>query len=114
VLPGPEFNIMTTGTAISRANFGNTMVFNRINVSADAPNGTSIDLSELQAAFAADTTGNQMVDLLNRKMLHSTMSPAMKSTILTALAPISNTNTLAKAQQALYLVTTSSQYQVQR
>jgi Protein of unknown function (DUF1800) len=114
VLPGPEFNILTTGTAIARANFANTMVFGRINVGADAPNGTSIDLTELQAAFAADTTGNQMLELINRRMMHSTMSAAMKSSILTSLAPISNTNTLAKAQQALYLVTTSSQYQIQR
>lgn len=113
-LPGPEFNILTTGTAIARANFANTMVFGRINVGPDAPNGTSIDLSELQAAFAADTSGNLMLDLLNRKMMHSTMSPQMRSAILTSLAPITNTNTLAKAQQALYLVTTSSQYQIQR
>lgn len=113
-LPGPEFNIMTTGTAIARANFANTMVFNRINATVDAPQGTSIDLSELQAAFAADTSGNRMLDLLNQKMLHSTMSASMRSAILTSLAPIANTNTLAKAQQALYLVTTSSQYQIQR
>lgn len=114
VLPGPEFNIMTTGSAISRANFANTMVFNRINAGVDNPQGTSIDLSELQAMFAADTSGNLMLDLLNQKMLHSTMSASMRSTILTSLAPIANTNTLAKAQQALYLVTTSSQYQIQR
>jgi hypothetical protein len=113
-LPGPEFNILTTGTAIARSNFANTMVFGRIAVTADAPNGTSIDLTELQAAFAADTTGNLMLDLINRKMMHSTMSASMKSSILTSLAPIVNTNTLAKAQQALYLVTTSSQYQIQR
>jgi uncharacterized protein (DUF1800 family) len=114
VLPGPEFNIMTTGTAIARANFANTMVFNRINATVDAPQGTAIDLSELQAAFAADTSGNRMLDLLNQKMMHSTMSASMRSSILTSLAPILNTNTLAKAQQALYLVTTSSQYQIQR
>jgi len=113
-LPGPEFNIMTTGTAIARANFANTMVFNRINATVDAPQGTSIDLSELQAAFAADTSGNLMLDLLNQKMLHSTMSASMRASILTSLAPIVNTNTMAKAQQALYLVTTSSQYQIQR
>ena len=70
--------------------------------------------TELQAAFAADTSGNLMLDLLNRKMMHSTMSASMRSSILTSLAPIVNTNTLAKAQQALYLVTTSSQYQIQR
>lgn len=113
-LLGPEFNILTTGTAIARSNFANTMVFGRIAVGPDAPNGTSIDLSELQAAFAADTSGNLMLDLLNRRMMHSTMSPAMRSAILTSLAPITNTNTLAKAQQALYLVASSSQFQVQR
>jgi hypothetical protein len=114
VLPGPEFNILTTGSAIARANFANTMVFNRLNAGVDNPQGTAIDLSELQAMFAADTSGNLMLDLLNQKMLHSTMSASMRSSILTSLAPIANTNSLAKAQQALYLVTTSSQYQIQR
>ncbi|MDQ3129165.1 MAG: DUF1800 domain-containing protein [Acidobacteriota bacterium] len=113
-LPGPEFNIMTTGTAISRANFANTMVFSRINTGTNAPLGTSIDLTEMQALAAADTTSNQLLDALNQKMLHGTMSAGMRSTIMTAVQAVPSTTPLARAQQAIYLIATSSQYQTQR
>lgn len=111
---GPEFYIMTTGTAISRANFANTMVFSRINTGQDAPQGTSIDLTEMQALAAADPTGNQLLDALNQRMMHGAMSAAMRSRILTAVQAVPAASTLARAQQAIYLVATSSQYQVQR
>lgn len=113
-LLGPEFNIMTTGTAISRANFANTMVFSRINTSANAPLGTSIDLSEMQALAAADTTSNQLLDALNQKMMHGTMSASMRGAIMTAVQAVPSTSPLARAQQAIYLIATSSQYQIQR
>lgn len=114
-LLGPEFHIMTTGTSIGRANLGNTLVFNRVNVSLpNTPNGTSLDFTEMQSLAAADATGNLLVDALNRKMLHGTMSAAMRSNILTAVTNIVSTNSLARAQQAIYLIATSSQYQVQR
>jgi uncharacterized protein (DUF1800 family) len=113
-LLGPEFNIMTTGTAIARANFANTMVFSRINTSENVPVGTSIDLSEMQALAAADTTSNQLLDALNQRMMHGTMSASMRGAILTAVQAVPSTNPLARAQQAVYLVATSSQYQVQR
>jgi uncharacterized protein (DUF1800 family) len=112
---GPEFGILTTSTTIQRSNFINTMVYSRINGgSTNFPNGTSIRLTELQALAAADTTGNQLVDALNNKLMHGTMSAQMKSSILTAVTAITTTNTLARAQTALYLVATSSQYQIQR
>lgn len=111
---GPEFGIMTTGTAIARANFANTMVFSRLNAGTNNPLGTSIDLSEMQALATADTTSNKMLDALNQKMLHGTMSPEMRSTILTAVQAIPATTPLVRAQQAVYLIATSSQYQVQR
>ncbi len=113
-LNGPEFGILTTGTTIARANFMNTMVFSRVPVSSFAPLGTSINLSEMQTLAAADTTGNRLVDTLNTRMMHGAMSAQMKSTILTAVQAVASTNTLLRAQTAIYLVATSSQYQVQR
>lgn len=114
-LNGPEFGIMTTGTSITRANFVNTMVFSRVNVSVPTiPNGTALDYSELQALAAADPTGNQMLDVLNQKMMHNAMPMAMRNTILTAVTAVPAASTLARAQQAVYLVATSSQFQVQR
>ena len=112
---GPEFGLMTTGTAIARANFMNTFVFSRVNGgSTNAPLGTSINLTEMQALATADTTGNRLVDTLNTKMMHGTMSAQMKSTILTAVQAVASTNSLLRTQTAIYLVATSSQYQVQR
>ena len=113
-LNGPEFGILTTGTAVGRANFVNSVVFGRINVSPNSPTGTSINLSEMQSLAAADTTGNMLLDTLNTKMMHGAMSAQMKSTILTAVQAVPSANTLLRAQTAVYLTATSSQYQVQR
>ncbi len=114
---GPEFGIMDASTSLKRANFVNTIVFSSFAISCSAtscytPNGTSIDLTELQQL--APTPAN-LVDRLNRLMLHGTMSDAMRTSITTAVNAVSpSTDTLKRARQALYLVATSSQYQVQR
>ncbi|MEP6945554.1 MAG: DUF1800 family protein [Acidobacteriota bacterium] len=117
-LNGPEFALMTTSTSIQRANFINTLIFNRINVSnPNIPNGTSLNFTDLQAISTSDPTGNLLLDELNRRMMHSTMSSTMRSTILTAVTNIAATtseNYLQRAKQAVYLIATSSQYQVQR
>jgi uncharacterized protein (DUF1800 family) len=112
---GPEFGIFTTGTSIARANAVNSIVFARINVALpDTPNGTSINFSEMQALATADTSGNQLMDALNTKMMHGAMSATMRSTILTAVTAVPTNNPLLRAQTAIYLIATSSQYQVQR
>jgi hypothetical protein len=80
----------------------------------NSPNGTSLDFSDLQALSTADSTGGQLVDELNRRMLHSTMSATMRTTIINAVTTVSATDTLGRVRQAVYLVATSSQYQVQR
>lgn len=116
-LLGPEFGIMTTGTAIGRVNQINRMTFNRINVSTgntNIPLGTSIDLSEMIALSQTDSTGNQLVDTLNTRMMHGAMQTEMKNTILTAVQAVSSSNPTLRAQTAIYLVATSSQYQIQR
>jgi len=116
-LLGPEFAIFNTGTAIARANFANSAVYSRINVSQpDSPNGTQLYLNDLEAISIADPTGNRLLDEMNTRFMHGTMSPQMRSTILTAVTAISSTapNARARAQAAVYLTVTSSQYQVQR
>lgn len=115
-LLGPEFAIMTTGTAIARTNFINRFVFTTIPVPVnnDAPKGLSVDFSDLQALSAADATGNSLLDELNRRMLHHSMPAAMRNTILTAVTSVPAADTLGRVRQAVYLVATSSQFQVQR
>jgi len=80
----------------------------------NTPNGTKLTFAELQAIAAADTTSNQLLDVLNQRFMHGTMSAQMRSSILTATNAVASTNPLARAQAAVYLVVTSSQYQVQR
>lgn len=118
-LNSPEFGIMTTGTSIARANFGNTIVFNQININSGrgVTAGTSISLADIQALSQADTTGNLMLDELNRKLMHGTMSADMRNTIRTAILAVPSAtaaNHLTRARTAVYLIFTSSQYQVQK
>jgi uncharacterized protein (DUF1800 family) len=114
-LLGPEFGIYNTGTAIGRANFANTMVFGQVNVALpDTPNGTKLSLAELASVAAADTTSNQLLDVLNQRMMHGAMSSPMRSQIMTAVNAVASTSPTTRAQTAVYLVATSSQYQVQR
>ena len=113
---GPEFAIMTTGTAIQRTNFVNRMTFSTPPIAGgttNSPNGTSLDFTDLQALNVADATGNLLVDELGRRMLHSTISAAMKTTILPAVTSVA-AGDLSRVRQAVYLIATSSQYQVQR
>ena len=127
-LSGPEFGIFSTGTALKRPNFVNQMappgstattagilaVTGTATNPTSIPCGTRIDLSRLQALAAADTTGALLVETLNRELMHGAMSAAVRSDILTAVQAVASTNTLKRARTAFYLVTTLTQYQVQR
>ena len=108
---GPEFGVLSTSTALRRANFVNTMMFGTIPVSANAPTGTSLDLSDLRALAAMP---DQLVERLNQQLLHGTMSTSMRQTILWAVTAVPATNPLKRARTALYLVASSSQYQVEK
>ena len=121
-LNGPEFGIYTSSTAFARINFINTMVYGKIAASADtvngvAPAGTALSFAQPQSWASSDATGNTLIEGLNQKMLRGAMSQAMKDRLRTAVTaiPITTTNyALLRAQQAVYLVASSSQYQVQK
>ena len=63
-------------------------------------------------ALAGNPTA--LVDALNQLLLHGAMSTAVKSTVTSTVSALPATNPLARAQTALYLVASSSQYQVAR
>ena len=117
---GPEFALANTSTSVARNNqmMGFSFEWNWFDraTSADpypyTPCGTSIDLTEPTAWAAADASGNTLIEGLNTKMMHGTMSEAMKSKIRTAIN--FNVSARQKAQQAVFLVASSSQYQIQR
>jgi uncharacterized protein (DUF1800 family) len=101
-LNGPEFAIFNTNTALARVNFVNSIVNGTIS------SGTKVDFTPVANAGTPD----QMVDWLNALFLHGTMSSQMKQSILTAVSAVGDTKGQARA--AIYLVVSSSQYQVQR
>lgn len=117
---GPEFALANTGTAFARNNQLFFLSFGNIGftpaTAADpypyVPCGTEIDLTEPTAWAAADPSGNTLIENLNTKMMHGAMSEAMKAKIRTAI----NFSVAAdlKAKQAIFLVATSSQYQIQK
>jgi uncharacterized protein (DUF1800 family) len=111
---GPEFGIMNSQTSLKRANFVNSMTFAGgvdADPNGDSPNGTSLDFSEL-TLLAANPAN--LVDRLNRLLLHGSMSDELRASIITAVNAYSASNPTARANQALYLVAVSSQYQVER
>jgi hypothetical protein len=97
-------------TALKRANFVNTMTFGGgINTGTNAPTGTALNLSTLQTM-----TPDAMADYLNGLLMHGTMSDNMRTNLIQAINAVAASNTLKRARTAVYLVTTSAQYQVQR
>jgi uncharacterized protein (DUF1800 family) len=114
LLLGPEFGIQTSTTAIGRANFANSLVFSN-GIAPDptlfASTGTQVNLASYQAA-AMDSTA--LANLLDRNLLGGRMSDAMRSAVVSAVNAASPTDALARARTGVWLVTTSSQYQVQR
>jgi uncharacterized protein (DUF1800 family) len=117
---GPEFFLANTSTSFARNNqaMGFAFEWNWFDQATAAdpypwtPCGTSIDLSQPTAWAASDPTGNALIEGLNAKLMHGTMSEAMKTKIRAAI----NFNVSAdlKAKQALFLTISSSQYQIQR
>lgn len=113
-LRGPEFGLLNTSTALRRANFVNTMVFSRIAVGANYPfnpSGTSLDFSAFQP-LAGDP--QSLVDNLNTLMLSGQMSSEMRAAIVAAVRAVASSNPLKRVRTAVYLIATSSQYQVER
>lgn len=119
---GPAFGILSTSTTLRRANDINTLVYTGVSsntspsaLSPDRPRGTSIDLSNLEA-LNGDV--NAIADALNALLLHGAMSTQVRNSIITAMNAINDANTTTRNQKrarvAVYLVATSSQYDIQR
>jgi uncharacterized protein (DUF1800 family) len=119
---GPAFGILSTTTTLRRANNINTLIFSGVSanttptvLSPDRPRGTSIDIANLEAM-----AGNpiDVVNALDALLLHGTMHPQMRNSIINAMNAINDANVTTRHQKrartAVYLVATSSQYEIQR
>jgi uncharacterized protein (DUF1800 family) len=117
---GPEYGILDTSTTYGRTNLMNTLFLanggNGIPInSPNRPAGTQLNTTAYQA-LSTDPT--QLVDALNTKLMHGTMSAQMKANIVAQVSAITNatpaTQALQRTQTAIYLVATSAQYQVEK
>jgi uncharacterized protein (DUF1800 family) len=101
-LLGPEFRIFNSTTAISRVNFVNDLVYGSIS------NTTTTDIS---AYLGLAPNPGALVDSLANVMLHGQISDSARNTIVTTITGI--TDNTRRTKSAIYLIGSSSQFQVQ-
>jgi uncharacterized protein (DUF1800 family) len=109
-LLGPEFSLQTTATSLLRANFVNTFVFSSLG------GGTTVDFTPYASLAANPANPGQLLDSLNTLLLHGDMDSATRASILAAVnaVPAGSTQNLSRAKTAIYLILSSSQYQVEQ
>jgi uncharacterized protein (DUF1800 family) len=100
-LLGPEFQIYSTQTAADRANIVNSALYSLLDKS------TKVDLTPF-SALAGSTTN--LLNYIGYVFLHQAMPAAVEEAATDAVNAASTP--LAKAQAALYIVLTSSEYQI--
>ncbi len=102
-LYGPEFQLFNTATALIRANFTGDFISERFGDSLRA---------DLTPYIHGAGDPAFLIDLVDRNIMGQQLSPAMKTAMADAVAQVTNNNK-ARAQLALYLAFTSSQFQVE-
>lgn len=98
---GPEFQLLTTATTVVRQNFVDSVVRNALG------GGTQIDLTRF-VNLAANP--QQLVDTLDATFTHGALPSTDKAAIVSAVNAVAASQ--ARARVAIYLITSSSQYQV--
>jgi uncharacterized protein (DUF1800 family) len=111
-LLGPGFALQTAATALVRANFVNSFVYV---YSLPTAMGTTVNFTSYANLAANPDASGQLLDSLNALLLHGTMSSSARASILAAVnaVPAGANQNLQRAQAAIYLILSSSQYQVQ-
>lgn len=99
---GPELQIWSTATAMTRSNFVAALV--------NGGFGTNFTV-DLTPYLAVAGNPAALVDEANARLMGGTMGPEMRQAILTALLPV--TNNTSRVRTTLYLVASSMQYQVE-
>jgi len=109
-LLGPEFDLETTATTLVRANFINSFVYGSIGA------GTTVSFTTYANLAANPNASGQLLDSLNALLLHNSMTSDARASILAAVnaVPTGSTQNLLRAQAAIYLILSSSQYQVEQ
>jgi hypothetical protein len=104
----PELQIDTPNNAIYRANLVAGLFSSWSNPVVTNGPGTTVDLTPFMPLA---TTPATLVDALDLTLTHGTMPAAMKQTIVNAVTADTNGN-LSRIQTGIYLIVTSSYYNV--
>jgi uncharacterized protein (DUF1800 family) len=106
-LNGPEYQILTPSAAVARANFAGTVAW------SPAAAQLNVTFTAL-TALAADPPS--LLNALNLALMRGQMSGQMQASILNAIAALGTSPAVnqLRAQTAIHLVASSSQYQVLR
>lgn len=101
-LLGPEFELFNSSTTITRVNFVNDAVYGTIGKSM------TVDLSYY---LTLAPNPDQLVDHLGEVMMNGEMSPQMRNELINVVTGITDNTRRVKA--VIYLIASSSQFQVQ-
>jgi uncharacterized protein (DUF1800 family) len=102
-LTAPEFQIHTTQTAVNRANYTFSAIYNgRLDPS------TTFDISAF--VTAATTSTSALVVAINNQFFHGQMSSTLQSAIASGVTGL--TTSTSQAQAALYIALTSSEFEI--
>lgn len=99
--PAPEFQIYSAQTATDRADIINTILYGALDKS------TTVNLTPF---LPVSNDLSSMVDYISYAFVHNAMSSGLRQAALSAASAA--TGAKAQAQAALYVVLTSSEYQV--
>jgi hypothetical protein len=102
---GPEFAIQTTSSSLIRANWVDSVMRNSL-----TGQGISIDLSAFRGVAP-----DQLTDQIAQTFMHGQMSANMRNAIISTVSAMPNSTTNDqdnRTRTAMYLVLTSSQYQI--
>jgi uncharacterized protein (DUF1800 family) len=102
-VPAPEFQIFTPSAAVYRANVASW------SITIPEVLGASTDITPFEQ-LADDPS--LLVEAVNRALLYGRMSLDMRQSVAVAVAAVSSSLPKVRAQTALYLVASSSDYQV--
>ncbi len=107
-LKSPEFEITTETTTVTSANYLRNAIYSYLGPSS---NKITLNLANEQTLAA---NPDQLVDHLNFLLMGSSMSSAMRTTLINAVTQISDTNPAERVKTALYLVINSPEYTVEK
>lgn len=109
---GPQFALFSSLSSLRRLNFVNRVIYSNIPAALpNRPTGTSIDLSPWDALA---TDPDRLIDELNWLLLHGAISEETRTAVKDVVLSIPVSSRRSRVRAAIYLIVTSSQYQVQR